>query len=165
MQQPKTYLMNKIISFLIIFCFGIMIAGAQNNNQNNNQQQQGQNQQQQGPKMPDMQKDTVPLFGGYFFGPIKQAVLLKTDSLFINKPGISIAEFKLVLKKDTSAKDTALIRLYSKSQKFTPEMTAAVKKLVPGQNIFIENIKIKGEGGSIRGLAYDKIVLFIEKEK
>ncbi len=139
-----------------------MLAGAQNNN---NQQNQGQGQQQQGPRQPDMQKDTVPLFAGHFSGPIKHADLLKTDSLFINKPGISIAEFKLVLKKDTSMKDTALIRLYSKTAKFTPEMNAAVKKLIPGQNIFIENIKIKGQGGSIRGLAYDRIVLFIEKEK
>lgn len=138
-----------------------MLAGAQNNNQ----QQQGQGQQQQGPRQPDMQKDTVPLFAGYYSGPIKQAVVLKTDSLFINKPGISVAQFRLVLKKDTSQKDTALLRYYSKTHKFTPEMTAAIKKLVPGQNIFIEDVKIKGEGGSIRGLAYDKIVLFIEKDK
>jgi hypothetical protein len=152
--------MTKLIIFITVFFLGIVIAEAQNNN---NQQNQQQGQQQQGPRQPDMQKDTVPLFAGHFAGPIKLEDLLKTDSLFTNKPGVQIAQFKLVFKKDTTQKDTNIVRLKSTSNKFTPEMKAAVKTLGPGQNVFIENIKIQGKEGTSRSLVFDRIMLFIEK--
>lgn len=152
--------MNKLIVFIIVFFFGIVIAEAQNNN---NQQNQQQGQQQQGPRQPDMQKDTVPLFAGHFAGPIKLEDVLKTDSVFINQPGVQIAQFRLVFKRDSIQKDTNIVRLKSFSNKFTPEMRNAVQKLSPGQNIFIENIKIQGKEGTSRDLIYDRIMLFIVK--
>mgnify|MGYP001319180294 CR=1 FL=1 len=146
----------KKIFFIIGLLFAIIIqvdAQSQNNNQNNNQNQKRQ---------PDMQKDTVVLFQGFFGGPIKFDDLLKQDSLTLNKTGLKIVSFKLVYRNGS---DTTLNKYESKNNKLTTEMQTAMKLFKPGQNFAFIDVKVSIKGGTPFRPTFDRIEMFVDQEK
>ncbi|NTW32808.1 MAG: hypothetical protein HGB12_09320 [Bacteroidetes bacterium] len=151
--------MRKFFITSAILIFGIGIVVAQNNNTSGNQGNQNNNQPQK-TIQPDMNKDTVVFFQGRYGGPIKSADILKEDSLTMNKVGFQIVGFTLVFRKDTT-----LNKYDSKNNKLSSEMKTALKDLKPGQNFSFVNIRIMAKGGKALKPTYDKIDMFIEREK
>jgi len=143
--------MKKI--FLIISLLFAIIIQVDAQNQNNNQNQKRQ---------PDMQKDTVVLFQGFFGGPIKFDDLLKQDSLTLNKIGLQIVGFNLVYRTGT---DTTLNKYVSKNNKLTTEMQTAMKLFKPGQNFAFVDVKVSIKGGTPFRPTFDRIEMFVDQEK
>ena len=149
--------MRNIFVTFTFLVFGISVIVAQNNNSQTNQG----NQPQPPVKIqPDMQKDTVVFFQGHFDGPIKSSDIVKEDSLTMNKVGFQIVGFTLVFMKDTT-----LYKYDSKNNKLTTEMKSALKDLKSGQNFSFVNIRIMAKGENPRKPTYDKIDMYIEREK